>query len=78
MKISSSTMILIVKTSSIQLCKMTSMLPEGGTYLQGFRNAITKTFNDYARPANLLKDSERCLYREVCPLGPDCPLSVSK
>ena len=38
--------------------------PEGGTHLQGFRNALTKTFNDYARGAKLLKDSESNLSGE--------------
>ena len=32
--------------------------PEGGTHLTGFKNALTKTFNDYARKMKLLKDSE--------------------
>lgn len=38
--------------------------PEGGTHLVGFRNALTKTFNDYARSNKLLKDSEANLSGE--------------
>lgn len=32
--------------------------PEGGTHLAGFKNALTKTFNDYARTQKFLKDND--------------------
>ena len=35
--------------------------PEGGTHLTGFRNSLTKTFNDYARKNKILKDSNQGL-----------------
>ncbi len=35
--------------------------PEGGTHMAGFRSALTKVFNDYARKNKLLKDSEENL-----------------
>ena len=38
--------------------------PEGGTHVTGFRNAITKTFNSYAREKKLLKDSDPALTGE--------------
>ncbi|HHX11739.1 MAG TPA: DNA topoisomerase (ATP-hydrolyzing) subunit B, partial [Clostridiales bacterium] len=38
--------------------------PEGGTHLSGFKNALTKTFNDYARKQKILKDSDTNLSGE--------------
>ncbi len=35
--------------------------PEGGMHLTGFKNALTKTFNDYARSNKLIKDSDPSL-----------------
>lgn len=50
--------------------------PEGGTHLQGFRNALTKTFNDYARSAKLLKDNEPNLSGEDIREGLTAIISV--
>ena len=50
--------------------------PEGGTHLQGFRNAITKTFNDYARSAKLLKENEANLSGEDIREGLTAIISV--
>ncbi|MBR4343640.1 MAG: DNA topoisomerase (ATP-hydrolyzing) subunit B [Lachnospiraceae bacterium] len=38
--------------------------PEGGTHYTGFKNALTKTFNDYARSMKLLKENEENLSGE--------------
>ena len=38
--------------------------PEGGTHLTGFRNALTKTFNDYAKKNKILKENEANLTGE--------------
>ncbi len=38
--------------------------PDGGTHLTGFRNALTKTFNDYAKKNKILKESETALSGE--------------
>ena len=50
--------------------------PEGGTHLTGFKNAVTKTFNDYARTNKLLKDSEDNLSGEDIREGMTAIISV--
>ena len=50
--------------------------PEGGTHLTGFRNALTKTFNDYARSNKLLKDSEQNLSGEDIREGITAVISI--
>ena len=50
--------------------------PEGGTHIVGFRNALTKTFNDYARKNKLLKDNEPNLTAEDIREGLTAIISV--
>lgn len=50
--------------------------PEGGMHLTGFRNAMTKTINDYARANKLLKDNENNLSGEDVREGICCVISV--
>ncbi len=50
--------------------------PEGGTHLTGFRNALTKTFNDYARTNKLLKDNEENLSGEDIREGLSAIISI--
>ncbi|MBQ8280935.1 MAG: DNA topoisomerase IV subunit B, partial [Lachnospiraceae bacterium] len=50
--------------------------PEGGTHIVGFRNALTKTFNEYARKNKLLKDSEPNLSGEDIREGLTAIISV--
>ena len=50
--------------------------PEGGTHIVGFRNALTKTFNDYARKTKLLKDNEPNLTGEDIREGLTAIISV--
>lgn len=39
--------------------------PEGGTHLTGFKSALTKTFNDYARTNKLIKESESLVGEDI-------------
>ena len=50
--------------------------PEGGTHIVGFRNALKKTFNDYARKNKLLKDNEPNLTGEDIREGLTAIISV--
>ncbi len=50
--------------------------PEGGTHLVGFKNALTKIFNDYAREKKFLKDNEANLSGEDIREGLTANISV--
>ena len=50
--------------------------PEGGTQLTGFRNALTKTFNDYAKKNKILKDSDANLAGEDIREGLSAIISI--
>ncbi|MCR5370307.1 MAG: DNA topoisomerase (ATP-hydrolyzing) subunit B [Clostridium sp.] len=50
--------------------------PEGGMHLSGFKSALTKTFNDYARSNKLLKDSEPALTGEDIREGMTAIISI--
>ena len=49
---------------------------EGGTHLEGFKRALTKTFNDYAKSHNLLKDKDSNLQGEDIREGITAVVSV--
>ena len=50
--------------------------PEGGTHLAGFKSALTKTFNDYAKKNKLLKENEPALSGEDIREGITAIISV--
>ena len=50
--------------------------PEGGTHLTGFKNALTKTFNDYARKNKLIKENDDSLSGEDIREGLTAIISV--
>ena len=50
--------------------------PEGGTHLTGFKNALTKTFNDYARKNKLIKENDDSLSGEDTREGLTAIISV--
>lgn len=50
--------------------------PEGGTHLTGFRNALTKTFNDYAKKNKILKENEANLMGEDIREGLSAIISI--
>ena len=50
--------------------------PEGGTHLAGFRNALTKTFNSYAKANKLVKENEAALSGEDIREGLTAIISV--
>ena len=63
-------------TDSEYSCVNNINTPEGGMHLVGFRNAVTKTFNEYARKNKILKDSDQNLTGEDIREGITAIISV--
>lgn len=61
-----------------RLCSFANNIstPEGGTHVTGFRQALSRAVNDYARNSRMLKDSEPSLTREELSEGLTAVLSV--
>jgi DNA gyrase subunit B len=56
-------------TESIKTFANNVLNPDGGTHLTGFRSALTRVVNDYARKSGLLKEKEENLTGEDCREG---------
>ena len=63
-------------TETIKSFANNVVTPEGGTHLTGFRTALTRVVNDYARKQGLLKEKEENLTGEDCREGLTCVILV--
>jgi DNA gyrase subunit B len=63
-------------TETIKACANNVLNPDGGTHLTGFRSALTRVVNDYARKTGLLKEKEENLTGEDTREGLTCIILV--